>query len=109
MTLLTSVKSLPYNTQGYTLVRSALLDPILAALNFGSIQPGVALTNLQQQEINTAAGANVAGIIQQIGYYLQILPASGPTRAARQSPPVTLWYTDGGSIQQINVASIDVQ
>ena len=110
MSLLTSVKSLPYNNSGYALLRAALLDPITQFLNFGAIQAGVALSQSQIQQINTAAGNTTAAqTIAQVGWYLQILPASAQTRGNRTSPPMTFWYTDGGSIQQIQLASIDVQ
>lgn len=59
--------------------------------------------------MNLAAGTKIDDVLSQAGWYLQVLPASPQVRAARGSPPITLWYTDGGSIQQINIASIDVQ
>jgi len=108
MTLLTSIRSLPYNTTGYNLLRATGQDPIQAALNAGVIQPGVTLSNSQKAQVNTAAGANIANTLQTSGYYLQILDADPIVRANRGSPPMTLWYTDGGSIQNIELASIDV-
>lgn len=104
-----NVKSDPYNQAGYTLLRSALADPIAAALNFGAIQPGVTLSAAQIAQVNNAAGINIAGTLSQVGYYLQILDASPSVRAVRGSPPMTLWYMDGGSIQSINLSSITVQ
>lgn len=108
--LLTGAKSVPYNAQGYGLIRAAALDPINQALNFGSIRPGVTLSALQAQEINVAAGdPGVANALQNIGWFLQIKDANPTIRAARGSPPMTFWYTDGGSVQKINLASIDVE
>lgn len=109
MVLLTSVKSLPYNAAGYNLLRAAALDPIQAALNSGVIRAGVTLSNSQRAQVNTAAGANIADTLQTSGYYLQILDADPITRGNRESPPMTFWYTDGGSIQKIELSSIDVQ
>ena len=43
------------------------------------------------------------------GFYLQILPATAQTRAARQSPPITVYYQDGEAVQQIVMASIAIQ
>lgn len=107
--LLTSVNSLPYNAEGYNLIRAACNDPIQAGLNAGVIRPGVTLSNSQRAQVNTAAGVNVADTLQNNGFYLQILDASPTVRAARGSPPITLWYLDGGSIQYIQMASINVQ
>ena len=109
MSLLTTVKSVPYNNAGYALLRAACMDPINAAVNAGVIQAGVPLSAAQAQEVNTAAGVRIDGVLSTQGWYLQILPASAIVRGNRQSPPMTLWYTDGGSVQQVTLASIDVQ
>lgn len=109
MTLLTSIRSIPYNDQGYALIEAALTDPINAAVNFGAIRAGVPLSALQAAEINTAAGAQVSDTITERGWYLQVAPASPQVRAARGSPPITLWYTDGQSVQRINLNSVEVQ
>lgn len=109
MSLLAQQPSIPYNSQGYNLIRAACTDPIQRALANGVIQPGVTLSNSQRAQVNTAAGQNIADALQNNGYYLQILAAPPETRVVRGSPPMTLWYTDGGSIQKIELASIDVQ
>jgi hypothetical protein len=110
VTLLNQVKSVPYVTRGYDLLRAAALDPITSALNFGSIVAGVTLSASQKAQINTAAGGvDISTTLQSRGWYLLIQDAAPATRALRNSPPMTLWYTDGGSVQKINLASIDVQ
>ncbi len=109
MVLLDNVGSIPYNAAGRALIEAALLDPIGAALNFGAIRAGVTLSNAQIAEVNAAAGAEVATVLSQRGWYLQVKDASPQVRAARGSPPVTLWYADGGDVQKITLASIEVQ
>lgn len=109
MVLLQSTLSIPYNTQGYALIEAACLDPIQAALNFGAIRAGITLSESQVAQVNGNAGINIADVIQQRGWYLQILDAAPQTRVARASPPCTLWYTDGQSVQAINLASIEIQ
>jgi hypothetical protein len=109
MTLLTSVKSIPYDTAGYALVRAAMMDPINAAGTFGAFDPNINLSALEIAEVNQAAGQSIAGTLQSQGWYLQILDAAAQTRGARQSPPMTFWYADGGSIQQLNLASVELQ
>jgi hypothetical protein len=109
VTLFAQAKSIPFVTRGYDLVRGALMDPINSALNFGSIVPGVTLSASQRQQVNTAANANVADTLQSRGWYLLIQDAAPSVRVARGPLPATFWYTDGGSIQKINLASIDVE
>lgn len=109
VTVLAQTKSVPYVTRGYDQLRAAALGPINSALNFGAIVPGVSLSMAQRVAVNSAAGAQVADVLQSRGWYLQIKDAEPTVRSNRGSPPMTLWYTDGGSIQRINLASIDVQ
>jgi len=109
MELLNNVGSIPYNPAGYSLIRQACLDPINAAVNFGSIRPNVPLSAAQAAEVNNAAGIDIDGILGTVGWYLQILAATAQVRQARGSPPMTLWYMDGQSVQQITLASILVQ
>lgn len=108
MTLMSSSKSLPYNTLGYGLIAAACQDPINQGLNFGSIRSGIPLSAQQAASVNMAAGVPIDQSLTNQGYYLQVLPATAQVRGLRQSPPCTFWYTDGGSIQRINLASIDV-
>jgi hypothetical protein len=109
MTLLTQVTSIPYNIAGYTLIEASCTDPINAALNFGAIRPGVTLSALQIAEVNSQAGLQIDTTLSTRGWYLQILDATAQERGARQSPPMSLWYMDGGSVQQLTLASIVVQ
>lgn len=105
-----NARSTPYNDEGYSTLRSVALDPINAALNAGVIQKGVTLSNSQRAQINTAVGSlGAASAVETQGWYLDIKPASPETRALRNSPPMTLYYTDGGSVQRIVLNSIAVQ
>lgn len=109
MGLLVAMNSIPYNAAGNTLIAAACQDPINQALNFGSIVPGVALSASQIAQVNTAAGMAIDGVLSTRGWYLQVGVATAQVRAVRGSPPISLWYMDGGSVQRINVASILVQ
>lgn len=102
-------KSIPYNAQGYALIEAACYDPINAALNFGSIRPGVPLSSAQAAEVNAAAGTKIDDIIGNVGWYLQVKPASAQTRQARLSPPCKFWYTDGQSVHFIDLSSTLIQ
>lgn len=109
LTLLTSAGAIPYNDTGRTLISAAVQDPIDAALAFGSIVRGVSLSASQAAQVNMAAGVDIDKILSTRGWYLQVGQATAQVRAARGTPPVTLWYMDGGAVQQINVASILIQ
>jgi hypothetical protein len=108
MSLLTTVKSIPYNEAGYSLIRAAMQDPINQMLNFGGIRSGIDLSEQQASIVNSEAGRDVAPIIEADGYYLQVLDPGAQVRGNRGTPVVNFWYTDGGAVQRINVASIDI-
>jgi hypothetical protein len=108
MNLLVSVGSVPYNQQGYSLVDSACLDPLNAAINFGAIRKGVVLSNNQKATMQFALGVDASDAIFAAGFYLQIKDPGASARIARTSPSMTLYYADGGSIQQLTLASIEL-
>ncbi len=112
MTYQQQALSTPYNDDGYNSLRQVLTGqggPIPQALNFGAIRKGVQLSPSQAIAVNTAAGVNIAGTLQNIGWYLQIKDPGPTVRATRGSPTINFWYTDGGSIQFIQMASIDLE
>ena len=108
MTLFANTKSVPYNALGYGYIRAAAQDPIDAAVNFGAIRAGVPLSAAQVAEVNAAAGLTIDQTLASRGWYFQVSPATAQVRALRQSPPCKLWYMDGESVQQLNIASIDI-
>jgi len=108
LNLLKSVKSIPYNEDGYSLIRAAMIDPITSAINFGGIRTGVDLSQTQKAQVNQAAGRDVASTLEQQGYYLQVIDPGAQVRGNRGTPVINFWYTDGGAVQKITVASIDV-
>ncbi|MCL1512470.1 DUF3383 family protein [Parasaccharibacter sp. TMW 2.1884] len=111
LNLLLSVGQIPYNTEGDGLISAAVQDTINQALRFGAIRPGVNLTSLQKQQIDRAAGTSISDTVQSRGWYFQpnASTAAADIRVARKSPSCRFWYTDGQSVQSINLASIEVQ
>jgi hypothetical protein len=107
--LLTGTPSIPYNPDGKNMVESALIGPINAALDFGSIRENVALSAAQAAQVNTAAGTQIDSVLSSRGWYLQVKDAPANVRAARGSFPLTFWYMDGGSVHNFNMASIAIQ
>lgn len=106
---LVASKSVPYAGAGYALILAWLTDPVMQAVDFGMIVPGVALSTAQVAELRAQAGLDISIPLTQQGYYLQVLAATATVRAARSSPPCKIWYLDGGSIQSVSLAAISVQ
>jgi hypothetical protein len=107
--LLSQVPDVPYTPAGYNMIREALSGDIQAMGAFGAWVPGVVLSGAQQVAVNTAAGLTIAPILSSQGWYLQVTDPGPSARGARTSPNVTFWYTDGGAVQQIVMASIDIE
>ena len=109
MTFLSTVNSVAYITAGYELIQSACRQAINEALNNGVIAVGVPLSSSEAIAVNTAAGVKIDDTLTNFGWFLQIKPAIPSVRVARTSPPITLWFTDGQSIQQLVLNSDLVQ
>ena len=95
----------PYTDRGFTMIRSWLMDPVNAAINNAVIEPGISLSEAQRSELMNEAGLDIASELETQGYYIQIKDPGAPVRARRESPVVSLWYTYGGSVQKIEIAS----
>lgn len=112
VTMLTSYGYIPYNEVGKAYHRAAVMDPINEMLNFGGITPltdPAALSEQQKSIINSQAGYDIVPTLLSKGWAIDIKTADAQTRGLRGSMPFTLWYTDGGSVQSVNMASINVQ
>lgn len=105
---LTSTGRVPYNERGYNTIRSWMMTPINEALNNGAIEPGIVLSETQKSILFNEAGLDITDELETQGYYIQILDPGAPTRAARDTPIVNLWYTYGGAVHRIEVASTAV-
>ena len=108
LALMQQILSFPYAQPGYDLLHLACSGPISQAVTFGAIVPGVPLSTNQIAAVNYAAGVPIDAALTAQGWYLQILPATPAVREARGSPPMTLWYCDGGSINAITMNSVAV-
>jgi len=102
---ITSVGRAPYNQRGYTMIAAWMMDPINDARNNGVIESGVTLSESQRSEVMNEAGLDISNELWTQGYYLQILDPGAAVRAKRESPVISLWYTYGGAVQRITVAS----
>lgn len=101
-----------YNNEGKGILSAAIKPAIDDFVKFGAIRSGIYLSDDQTQSLKQA-GLNLSQInnITAVGYYLQIDMGrvSPQTRVQRGSPPINFWYTDGQSVQQINMNSIEIQ
>ena len=104
---LLAYNSIPYNQDGYTELYRAGVDVIDAAVTAGIIRRGVTLSVAQAQEIDSQAGRSISPSVSTRGWYLLFGdPANvAQARQNRTSPSASLWYADGGSVQNITIAS----
>lgn len=102
---LKAAKRVPYNDAGYTRVKAWLQDPINRARASGVIDIGITLSEAQRAELMRAAGLDIAPMLATAGVYVQVLDPAPAVRGVRGSPIVNVWYTYGGSIQRLVIAS----
>ena len=107
--VLDTYPNIPYNTEGYSYISEGLGDTISTALSFGAIQTGITLTAAQANAVNTKAGTNVSSVLETEGWALVIQAATGTIRSGRGSPPIYFFYTDGESVNTLNLTSTEVQ
>lgn len=108
VSLVTSIGSVPYNADGYALIKNALQDPVNQMLRFGGARAGVTLSSSQAAQVNAQAGVKIDNILSARGWYLQVQDPGSTVRQQRGTPICTVWYMDGESVQKINLASIDI-
>ena len=102
---LTSNGRVPYNERGYALIRAWLQDPINRALNNGTIDPGVTMSESQKAQVYNETGKDLSTELFTKGYAILVEDAGAAVRVGRQSPNISVYYTYGGSINHIVVAS----
>ena len=107
--LMLALNSIPYNEEGYSRIRAAILDPVNEALNNGTIRAGTELSESQKTQVMSKIGKDVSRELFSQGWYLQINAATAQIRSRRGSPSMTFLYNDGGSIHQITLPSIVIE
>lgn len=95
----------PYNEDGYSLIRSWCQDPINRARKNGVIDPGLNLSEAQKAELIREAGMDITNNLQTDGYYLKISDPGAQARTTRDTPNADLWYAYAGSCHRIELAS----
>ena len=102
---LTQAGRVPYNERGYALIRAWLQDPINRAVNNGTIDSGVQMSESQKAQVYNETGKDLSTELFTDGYAVLVEDAGASVRVGRQSPNITVYYTYGGSINHIDVAS----
>jgi hypothetical protein len=126
ISLLLNIGQIVYDSDGYQIISETIIGqpisgstsgngPVLQAIAFGAISPGTTLSSAQIQTLNAQVSSVVGGVvavdqtIYSLGYYLYIQDPGPSARGLRQTPIISLWYTQGGSVQQITVNAIELQ
>ena len=102
---LTLAGRVPYNEDGYALIRAWLQDPINRALNNGTIDTGLVLSESQKAQIMRETGKDLSTELNTVGYAILIEDAGASVRVGRQSPNISVYYTYAGSVHRVDVAS----
>ncbi len=95
----------PYNEEGYTLIRAWMQDPVNRALYSGVIDTGVTLTEQQKAQLAREAGRDISGELFTDGYVIQVSDPAPAVRQQRDSPEASCWYCYGGSVHKLTIAS----
>ena len=102
---LSNAGRVPYNNRGYSLIRAWLQDPINRAVNNGTIDAGVTLSESQKSQVYNETGKDLTTELWTKGYAILVEDAGAAVRVGRNSPNISVYYTYGGSVNRIEVAS----
>ncbi len=105
LTGLSGITKSTYNENGYSFIRAWMSDPVNQALNNGVIQTGVTLSEAQKAQIISEVGDDITAELYANGYYLLIQDPGANARSTGESPVITLYYTDGGVVKKLQIAS----
>lgn len=95
----------PYNDAGYALIRAWLVDPVNRALRNGTIDAGVTLSESQKAQLIQEAGEDISEELFTNGFVIRIDDPGASVRVNRESPTISLWYTYGGGVNRLEIAS----
>lgn len=95
----------PYNDAGYALIRAWLVDPVNRALRNGTIDVGVTLSESQKAQLIQEAGEDISEELFTNGFVIRIDDPGASVRVNRESPTISLWYTYGGGVNRLEIAS----
>ena len=110
LTMFKTQKSIPYNKDGIDTLRNYLQDPINQGINFGGIRTGVNLSDAQKLQVNQQSGIpNAANQLATKGWVLSVTLPSSQVRVVRETFIIKFFYTDGSSMQQLEMTSTNVQ
>lgn len=110
LNMLRKSKSIPYNKDGVAIIRAYAQGPIDQGINFGGIRAGVELDEAQKFQVNQESGIpNAAMQLFTKGWVLAVSLPDTQTRVARKTFINKLFYTDGSSLQSIELTSTNVQ
>ena len=102
---LSNAGRVPYNDRGYALIRAWLQDPVNRAVNNGCIDPGVTMSESQKAQVFNETGKDLSTELWTKGYAILVEDAGAAVRVGRNSPNISVYYTYGGSVNRIEVAS----
>lgn len=101
--------SIPYNQYGLEIRRAVMRDPINQGVNFGGIRAGVTLSEQQKNIIDNDIGVGASNELYAKGWVYYVALPSPQARANREPFIEKLFYTDGSSLQRIELTSTNVQ
>lgn len=105
MSGLHNVGRVPYNDAGYALIYSWIKGPVNRARENGVIDTRLSLSESQKAQIINEVGYDISKELETNGYFIQIDDPGASVRVNRESPTVSLYYTYGGSVHRIDLAS----
>lgn len=101
-----SSNKVPNNSTGDSLLQTSMNAVAVTALQNGVIQTGNAFSDAETASIIAIMGSDITSILNSVGYYILITPATSSQRATRTPPGVKFMYTNGSSFFCVTINTI---
>lgn len=109
ITMFQEQPTITYNNDGVAIVRAYAQDPINQGVDFGGIRAGIELSESQKFTVNQEAGFDAASQLLSQGWALSVTVPNSQVRVQRESFIIKFFYTDGSSMQRLEMTSTNVQ
>lgn len=107
--LIQTIKRLPNNQSGYSLLKNTVNSVMLDALDNGVAETGNQFDATQRAALIQQAGYDITPQLTNTGYVIQVTPATPAERVQRAPVKGKVWYSNGGAINTIDFVVTFVQ
>jgi len=98
----------PFSPSGYSMLNAAMITVMNLAIINAVVEAGVTIDESTANILYQDAGQDIAPLLTQQGYFIQINDPDAATKAERGSPIINVWYINGGCVNKVTITNTQV-